>query len=99
MEKEMYYIIGIVILVAAVGYWTVAPERSVVLIDGVAGDGISGNVVLSPSADDCSGCEGSPVCAVKGQKAFNYPSACAAVCDGARVVYDDVCERIPSVKG
>ncbi len=54
----------------------------------------TGHAVAVPRVNPCYSCEGSPVCAVKGARAYNYENACAAACDGARVVANDVCERI-----
>ena len=78
-------IIGILALLVAVGVYTITPQEYF--------DSMSGMVVYS--AADCSRCFGTPICAVKGQRAINYESACAATCDNARVIYDDFCEKIP----
>ncbi|HIH24502.1 TPA: hypothetical protein HA251_05695 [Candidatus Woesearchaeota archaeon] len=93
MDKTTYTILGIVLIVAVVGLVTVLPAPQFEPLDD---DAITGNVVASQErATDCAACQGKPVCATKGTTAYNYASACGAECDSARIIYDDVCERIP----
>lgn len=86
-------IISIVFIVGFVGFLTVMPHSADTTTSGQS-NSPTGNVVLEQQSN-CGACNGDPVCAVKDTKAYNYPSACAASCDGARVLYGDVCERIP----
>ena len=90
MERALLMIIGIVFAVALVGFVTVMPQP--------AADGLTGRVVepiAQSPVDECSHCAGDPVCGGKDGKASNYDNACAARCEGARVLYADLCERIP----
>ena len=80
-DNALLAIIGLVGLVLAGG---------VLVMDG---DAPSGRVVAGP--DPCASCEGVPVCAAQGAVVDTYPSACAATCDGARVVYERPCKDIP----
>lgn len=93
METHLWMILGIVTLVAVVGVVTVLPAGGP---DVAQGDGLTANVIYAQEREiDCGACSGSPVCAAKGDTAFNYENACKAQCDGARILYDSVCERIP----
>jgi hypothetical protein len=102
MEKHLLMIVTIVFLVGFVGFLTVmprsadvtAPEQSDQATDNT-GNGLTGNVVLAKTPSECSACTGGPVCAAKGTTAYDYPSACAARCDNAHILYDDYCATIP----
>jgi hypothetical protein len=98
MEKSLLMIVSIVFVVGFVGFLTVMPRTEVSTSETTSeSDGLTGNVILAqpPASDACASCNGDPVCAVKDIKAYNYPSACAAHCDNAKVIFDDLCERIP----
>jgi hypothetical protein len=89
MERAVLMIIAIVFIVAVVGFFTL-PGMS------VSASTPAGNVVhVESQVDACAQCSGTSVCAAKGQIAYNYASACAAQCDGAHIIYDSICERIP----
>lgn len=90
MERAYLMIVAIVFVVALVGFFTLPTPRLAL------SDTPTGNVVkVNSQADVCSHCTGTSVCAAKGQVAYNYPSACAAQCDNAHILYDSICERIP----
>lgn len=76
-------IVAIVCVVGLVGVITVLPE--------LTADSVTGNVV----ATECGHCDGLPVCAAKAGQAIDYPNACAATCDNARIIYDQSCDAIP----
>lgn len=68
------------------------------------GEGITGNVVantpnsvITPATSfDCSSCMGyRPVCATRNHRAMTYDNECEAVCDNAKVIYNDFCANIP----
>ena len=80
VDRSFLAIVSILFVVALVGLFTLGP-----------GDGITGRVVQDP----CSSCTGTPVCAAQGDVVMNYPNACTAQCEHARIVYPDLCERIP----
>jgi len=84
-HAAVLWITGVVFIVVMTGaYMVLGPSGSP-----------TGHVVLDPVADHpCGSCSGSPVCAVKGEKVYNYENACAAACDGARILSANVCERI-----
>ncbi len=86
MERALLMIIGIVFAVAVVGALTVLQPS--------ADTGITANVVRAPPVS-CERCTGTPVCAAKDNVASNYPSACAAECDGAQIIVQMRCEKIP----
>ena len=83
MDRALLMIAGILFVVALVGFMTVSGGFH----------GPTGNVVRESNA--CGACVGDWVCAAKNGIATNYPSACAASCDDARILYGAVCERIP----
>jgi len=83
MDRALLMIVGIVFVVAFVGFLSVSGGFQ----------SPTGNVVKEPSS--CDSCTGDWVCAAKNGVASNYPSACAAKCADARIIYDAVCERIP----
>jgi hypothetical protein len=87
MDRSLLMIVGIVFLVGLVGLLTVVdlPKSSGTLLSGNV---VAGNRV----GEDCTACAGEPVCAGKEEVARNYPSACAARCDYARVLYSGTCE-------
>jgi hypothetical protein len=82
MERSLLLIVGIVFLVGAIGFMS------------ISSNGITGNAVYEQQPS-CDACTGTPVCAAKLGRVTNYPNACAAECEGAKVVYDNACERIP----
>jgi hypothetical protein len=90
MERAILMIVAIVFVVAAVGFFTLPGMR-------VSATGApTGNVIrVDSQVDVCELCTGSSVCAAKGQIVYNYASACAATCDGAHILHDSICERIP----
>jgi hypothetical protein len=79
MDRSLIMILTIVAAVLFTGWLTIANPGTP-----------TGHVV-----DPCASCEGLPVCAGKDGVASNYGSACAAMCDDARVIYQDLCEKIP----
>lgn len=87
MDRAMLMILAIVFVVGVVGLITVMP-----LLPRAQADSPTGNVVKS---EECGRCNGPPVCAGKASKAIDYPNACAAVCDNARILYDAPCDQIP----
>jgi len=84
MDRALLMIAGILFVVALVGFMTISGGFH----------SPTGNVV-SESSNTCDACVGDWVCAAKNGVVSNYPSACAASCDDAHVIYDAVCERIP----
>jgi hypothetical protein len=90
MERSLLLIALLVFAVGFVGFLTLSRP-----ID-VASETLSGRAITE--MDPCDACMGSPVCAAHNGKVANYPSRCDAVCNGARVIYDGVCERIPRVR-
>jgi hypothetical protein len=85
MDRSLLMIAALIFVVGAVGFMTVS--------DSWRGD-VTGNVILEQE-NTCGSCQGTWVCAAKAGKVYNYPSACDAQCDNAKVIYDAVCERIP----
>ena len=89
-------IVAIVFVVGLVGFLTVLPHTDIGA--SIAQNDLTSNVVqdtASATTDACGHCVGSPVCGGKNGKAIDYPSACAAQCDGARIVFGQECSRIP----
>ena len=84
MERAAIMILAIVFVVGVVGIITTLPHEPI---------GATGNAVSDVSR--CGQCSGYPVCGGKAEKAIDYPNACAAECDDARVIYDAPCSQIP----
>lgn len=81
---SLVVLLGMVVLV---GIFTVRAPSAMPTLVGAA---------VSPSGPDlCASCSGSPVCAVKDGVAITYESACAASCDSAKIIFSDICDRIP----
>ena len=83
-ERYLFVLLGIVLLVGVIGFLT---------IDRSGSETPAGNVI----DEACRSCPafGVPVCAVRGATAFDYPNACLAACDDARVILDGPCRSIP----
>lgn len=81
---SLVFLLGVVVLV---GIYTVRSPSDAPTLVGAA---------VSPSGPDfCTKCSGSPVCAAKDDVVLTYENSCAAACDGAKIIFADVCERIP----
>lgn len=89
MDNEVLVVVCMVFLVVFVGFFSITPKTEFGM--KLAQHDITANVVR----DECSACTGDWVCAAKDGSVTNYPSACAATCAGARVIFTDYCENVP----
>ena len=89
MERAFLMIVAIVFIVGLVGFFTILPASDMTA-------SVTGNVVREVTpVNPCTTCEGDPVCAGKKGKVIDYPNACAAQCDDARVLFPAACAQIP----
>ena len=95
MDKHTILIVSIVSVVILIGVFTIVDVSVPDL--RLSGDSLAGNVVYNQGST-CTHCIGKTVCAVKDGKMSDYKSSCDAICNNAKIIYDNYCSAIPSAK-